>query len=101
MCEHGTNTLVRVRIPADLSCSGRAKWKRMRIDACIAPLVRALQEGGVNMRGSCCGHGEGPGSIDLEDGRTVVILSKDQARRQVFIDQFHGKQPTNTKGHRP
>jgi len=75
VCKWGTHELVRVRIPADLSCSGRAKWKRMRIDACIAPIVRALQESGVNMRGSCCGHGKKWGEIELEDGRWLIIVS--------------------------
>lgn len=76
MCEWGTHELVRVRIPADLACEGRAKWKRMKIDKCIAPIVRALQEGGINMRGSCCGHGKGPGEIELEDGRLIRITSQ-------------------------
>jgi hypothetical protein len=73
MCKWGTHTMVCVRIPADLSCSGRAKWKRMRIDSCIADIVEALQKGGINMRGSCCGHGKGDGSIELDDGRVLVI----------------------------
>jgi hypothetical protein len=76
MCKWGTHKLVRVRIPKDLSCSGRAKWKRMRIDSCIAPTVKALQDGGINMRGSCCGHGKGPGDIELEDGRHLKIINK-------------------------
>jgi hypothetical protein len=74
MCQYGTFELVRVRIPSDLSCSGRAKWKRKPIDKCIAPIVRALQEGGIMMRGSCCGHGRGEGDIELEDGRHLRII---------------------------
>ncbi len=73
MCEWGNTELIRVRIPKDLSCSGRAKWKRMKIDACIAPIVKALQEGGINMRSSCCGHGKRMGRIALEDGRILLI----------------------------
>jgi hypothetical protein len=64
---------VRVRIPADLSCSGQAYWKLAKIDACIAALVNALQRGGVDMRCSCCGHGGDLGYINLEDGRVLVI----------------------------
>jgi len=45
----------------------------MTIDACIASLVRALQEAGINMRGSCCGHGKKDGWIELQDGRILVI----------------------------
>lgn len=67
---------VRVRIPADLSCSGRARWKKVGIDACIAPIVGALQLAGINMRGSCCGHGERSGEIILEDGRTLFVISE-------------------------
>jgi hypothetical protein len=81
MCELGTTELVRVRIPVDLATGGRAKWKRMRIDACIAPLVRALQEAGINMRGSCCGHGRGCGDIHLQDGRMLVILDEAAATK--------------------
>jgi len=73
MCEIGNTRLIKVRIPSDLSCSGRAKWKRKKIDACIAPIVSALQTGGINMRGSCCGHGKRMGRIDLEDGRILLI----------------------------
>jgi hypothetical protein len=66
---------IRVRIPADLSCSGKAKWKRISIDKCITPLIEALQNFGINMRGSCCGHG-GDGDIHLQDGR-ILIIKKD------------------------
>jgi hypothetical protein len=69
-------SVVRVRIPADLSCMGAAKWKRAKIDACIAPIVRALQRGGIDMRGSCCGHGKTKGHIDLQDGRVLIIENR-------------------------
>ena len=78
MCEWGTLDTVLVKIPADLSAEGFAKWKAVGIDRCIARLVYALQVGGVDMRGSCCGHGKGPGHIDLQDGRGLLILSPDQ-----------------------
>lgn len=74
MCKHGTDTLVRVKVPADLSSTGEEKWREFGIDSCIAPIVKALQEGGIDMRGSCCGHGDATGRIDLADGRTLVIL---------------------------
>jgi hypothetical protein len=80
MCEWGDTVRVRVRIPADLSCSGRAHWKRAQIDRCIAPLVKALQEGGIDMRGSCCGHGRGEGYIGLQDGRLLRILDPEEGR---------------------
>ena len=65
--------LVRVKIPADLSSTGRTKWKFAQVDKCIAPIVRALQQAGIDMRGSCCGHGEVDGDIHLQDGRVLVL----------------------------
>ncbi len=50
-----------------------AKRKTCPIDRCIAPIVAALEAGGVKMLGSCCGHGESPGSIRLVDGRELTI----------------------------
>ena len=43
------------------------------IDLCIAPIVRALNEGGVATVASCCGHGRMDGTIVLADGRELVI----------------------------
>lgn len=73
MCKWGTEKLVKVRIPVDLACSGKSYWKQMKIDSCIASIVKALQDGGIDMRGSCCGHGKGDGEISLQDGRTLII----------------------------
>jgi len=74
MCKPGNFTPVKVKIPADLSSPGKEKWREMGIDSCIAPIVRALQEGGIDMRGSCCGHGRMSGQIELQDGRMILIL---------------------------
>ena len=75
MCDHGTVLLVNVKIPADLSHSGETYWKDAKIDGCIAPLVAALQLAGIDMRGSCCGHGERDGEIVLADGRGLLVKS--------------------------
>lgn len=80
MCKWGSHAKVRVKIPADLSSTGAEKWQNALVDSCIAPLVKALQEGGIDMRGSCCGHGKGPGDIHLQDGRMLLILSKEMTR---------------------
>lgn len=76
MCEWGTHTPVRVKIPADLACEGRVKWKLVMIDSCIADIVKALQDGGIDMRASCCGHGKRNGHILLQDGREITIEAK-------------------------
>ena len=76
MCKWGTYKKVRVKIPADLSSTGKVKWKKMNIDSCIAPIVEALQKAGIDMRGSCCGHGKEIGYIDLQDGRSLIIIRR-------------------------
>lgn len=72
--------LVRVKIPADLAFTGKSKWKKVKIDACVAPLVAALQHAGIDMRGSCCGHGHSAGEIYLQDGRLLLILDEQAAQ---------------------
>lgn len=74
---------VRVKIPADLSHTGKAYWKVVAIDHCIAPIVEALQQAGINMKGSCCGHGKREGSIVLQDGRELVIKTNSSTERVV------------------
>jgi len=76
MCAWGTDTDVYVKVAADLSSTGQDTWRIFPIDSCIAPLVNALQEGGIDMLASCCGHGAGTGRIDLADGRILWIGHK-------------------------
>ncbi len=75
MCNYGETTTVRVKVAADLDRTETEQWRDKPIDACIAPLVAALQNGGIDMRGSCCGHGKGDGDIYLQDGRVLVVKS--------------------------
>jgi|GEM_PF-3114795 len=81
MCEWGTYKEVLVKIPADLSSTGREKWKSEKIDACIADIVEAMQKAGIDMRGSCCGHNKTNGHIDLQDGRVLLVLQGRDASR--------------------
>lgn len=77
MCKWGNSIKTRVKIPAELSSTGKDKWKDVGIDSCIAPFVDALQKGGIDMRASCCGHGEAPGTIHLQDGRILMIIDRE------------------------
>lgn len=43
------------------------------IDACIAPIVQAMNAAGIPTSESCCGHGTEKGVIFLQDGRTLCI----------------------------
>lgn len=45
----------------------------IEVDAEIAPLVRALNEAGLETVASCSGHGHRPGNIALRDGREIII----------------------------
>lgn len=58
MCRRGTDALVKLNRPRPVS--GRAETL---VDACIAPLVQALNDAGVETLGCCCGHGREPGSV--------------------------------------
>lgn len=83
MCEWGNTVMVNVKIPADLSCTGKEEWREKPIDSCIAPIVEALQKVGIDMRASCCGHHKGYGAIMLKDGRTLVIAGH-KKRKGIF-----------------
>ena len=66
MCKKGTIEKVLVK-------NLKGKWEEEGIDKCIAPIVEALQKGGIYTKTSCCGHGRPLGSIFLQDGRILLI----------------------------
>ena len=76
MCKWGETTILRVPIPANLSYTGEGRWDNQAIDSCIAPIVQALNDGGVLTAASCCGHGREAGNIVLQDGRTLTITQQ-------------------------
>lgn len=76
MCKWGTSEDVEVTIQAYLSHTGKTRKAVKKIDKCIAPIVRALENGGIYMLASCCGHGKTNGRIDLVDGRVLIIENR-------------------------
>lgn len=50
--------------------------KSYHVDACIAPIVKALNNANIETIASCCGHGEVKGRIALRDGRELVIFNE-------------------------
>jgi len=72
-----------VTVPAALSHTGEERQKLIGVDACIAPIVRALNAGGVPTDASCCGHGKAPGNIALADGRELIICEDRETARTV------------------
>jgi len=78
MCKHGDDVVLYVPIPAALSHTGQFRWDYKPIDACIAPIVKALNDAGIYTANCCCGHGEGDGEIILHDGRIITIRRDNQ-----------------------
>jgi hypothetical protein len=75
MCKWGTNTPLKLTIPAHLSHTGVERQDVKGVDSCIAAIVEALNAGGVTTSQSCCGHGQRNGEIALADGRTLIIVN--------------------------
>lgn len=69
MCEHGTH----IEVNNLLAFNPEPHRRTWKVDSCIAPIVKALNEGGIDTTASCCGHGKTPGRIDLADGRILVV----------------------------
>ena len=81
MCKHGKTV--------EMELGGRM-WS---IDACIAPLVQGLNQGGIKTVASCCGHGKIHGLVSLQDGRELVIMSIEERERhfEQFLYTIHGE----------
>jgi len=63
--------------------------RKCRIDKCIAPIVRALNEGGILTAMSCCGHGEGDGFILIyhQNKYRLLIVLEEGERSLKHFDQ--------------
>lgn len=72
MCKWGTDVTLSLPTLRDGVIGPSREWF---VDACIAPLIKALNDGGVITIASCCGHGKAPGNIALVDGRELFIVS--------------------------
>jgi len=53
------------------------------IDPCLKKIIKALNDGGIKTKASCCGHGRRPGNIVLEDGRELIICRNFETARIV------------------
>ena len=70
MCERGNKTVLEY---------GNKKYD---VDNCIVPLVKALNDAGVETVASCGGHGRQYGNIALADGRELLIVPDYAAGRK-------------------
>lgn len=79
---------LRLRVADEFDVPAEERWRTVEIDGCISSLVAAIQAAGIDMRSSCCGHGNREGYIHLSDGRALLVLDKDQA------DWYFARGPT-------
>jgi hypothetical protein len=68
MCKWGTDKIVKLCKPKEVS--GRTE---IAVDACLADLIQALNNVGIETVTCCCGHGKSDGEIILADGRRLII----------------------------
>jgi len=67
---------IKLKINKYLSHTGKEYWKDCEVDDEIADIVKALQDAGIDMLGSCSGHGKRLGEIPLVDGRILYVKLK-------------------------
>lgn len=67
------------------------KGRRVEIDRCIAPIVKALNDAGIETAESCCGHGEVEGHIlAYQDGkhRLFVVYELGEKSRLAYEEKY-------------
>ena len=70
MCKIGTDKEVKL-------CQPRRKSAKVKVDACIAPLVQMLNDYGIVTSGACCGHGKTTGWVMCrQDGEQYELKTK-------------------------
>lgn len=70
MCDDHSGVLVEIPTASKRGPDG----SKRAVDACLAPLVKVLNDNGIATKASCCGHGKRPGTIILMDGRELLIV---------------------------
>ena len=97
MCKHGDYSLVDVRYEKG------GKLFTQKIDACIAPTIKALQDSGVITESSCCGHGKWDGFILMGDGSTMELHADKGYYRSVHNEraEWWGRKKWDFVGRNP
>lgn len=81
MCDKHSNVLVDIPTASERGKHGRKRG----IDECIAPLIDALNRGGIATVASCCGHNTRAGSVVLTDGRELLIFPTFDPGRELAL----------------
>ena len=92
MCKWGTYELIELTIVKEYSYTGKRRMKMVYIDKCIAPLIKALKEGGMITTYSCCGHGKQCGIIVFEDESYLILRDNYQIDKN-RIGEIRGSSP--------
>lgn len=71
MCKKGHSISLKVTILAEGSHTGKEREDMKKIDACLAPLVKMLNEYGIKTCACCCGHGKTKKSWVMIDSRNI------------------------------
>jgi len=91
MCQWGTLTTVKLCKPQKNSIG--ALFDTVTVDSCIAPIIQALNNAGIETIASCCGHKRRIGNIVLGDNRELFIIPDFETGRKIdeLIDiDIHG-----------
>lgn len=75
MCDHSPNREAAMVVIRSDEAGRATVW----CDPCLEPLVRALNDGGLQTLASCCGHGRRPGNVVLADGRVLMVFASIEA----------------------
>ena len=74
VCPHcGQKPIIMLLPIEDMTAKGIKFRAEVPIDYCLVDLVRCLKVAGIETKSSCCGHGAEYGSIELMDGRELIV----------------------------
>ena len=91
MCNWGTDEWV--GLCAATPVQGRT---RIKVDACIAPLVQMLNDYGIETIASCCGHGQVKESSIIVDAKNISLRPLDDGSYRAHL-VFLYKAPKEAK----
>jgi hypothetical protein len=73
--EHACSSCGKAVVSVPLSHRTERGFTTASVDACLAEFVQRLNNAGLQTIASCCGHGDGPATVILEDGRELLVFA--------------------------
>ena len=79
---------------------GETEWvvlqgKKVKIDKCLVPYIKALNTNGIRTAASCCGHGEIDGSVVVmlgDEYRLIIICPPEKGTPKKWREEFQKSQ---------